>query len=66
MTRLEALEEEVQKLTPEEFQVFRKWVADLDWQLWDEEFERDVAAGKLDKLRDEALAEWERGETTEI
>ena len=66
MTRLEALEEEVQKLTPEEFQAFRKWLADYDWQLWDEEFERDVAAGKLDKLRDEALAEWKRGETTEI
>jgi succinate dehydrogenase flavin-adding protein (antitoxin of CptAB toxin-antitoxin module) len=66
MTRLEALEQEVEKLTPEDYQAFRRWLADHDWQLWDEELERNVAAGKLDKLRDEALAEWKRGETTEI
>jgi hypothetical protein len=66
MTRLEALEQEVQRLAPEDYQAFRKWLADYDWQLWDEELERDVAAGKLDKLGDEALAEWRRGETAEI
>jgi succinate dehydrogenase flavin-adding protein (antitoxin of CptAB toxin-antitoxin module) len=66
MTRLEALEEEVQKLSPEEFQAFRKWLADYDWQLWDEEFERDVAAGKFDTLAAEALAEFERGETIAV
>jgi hypothetical protein len=39
---------------------------DVDWQAWDQELERDVAAGRLDKFADEALAEFERGETTEF
>ncbi|HEV7484452.1 MAG TPA: hypothetical protein VGQ65_02130 [Thermoanaerobaculia bacterium] len=30
------------------------------------ELEQDVAAGRLDHLTDEALAEYERGETTEL
>jgi hypothetical protein len=66
MTRLEAIEHDVQNLTPEEFAAFRAWLADYDWQLWDRELERDVAAGKLDALAEESLAELERGETTEL
>jgi hypothetical protein len=33
---------------------------------WDREFEQDVAAGKLDPFAAEVLAEFKRGETTEI
>ena len=66
MTQLEALEQEVQRLAPEDYQAFRRWLADYDWQLWDEELERDVAAGKLDKLGEEALRDFERGDYTDI
>ena len=66
MTRVEALEREVQNLTPEELAAFRDWFAEYDWQVWDRQLERDVAAGKLDKLAAEARAEYERGETTEL
>jgi hypothetical protein len=37
------------------------WVLDLDEQRWDEQIERDIAAGKLDFLAQEALAEFEAG-----
>ncbi|HEX8412063.1 MAG TPA: hypothetical protein VF883_24650 [Thermoanaerobaculia bacterium] len=37
-----------------------------DWEVWDRQLERDVAAGKLDEVAAEALAELERGETREI
>jgi hypothetical protein len=66
MTRVEALEREVQNLTPEELAAFRDWFAEYDWQVWDRQLERDVAAGKLDKFAAEARAEYERGETTEL
>ena len=33
------------------------------WMQW---LEQDVAAGRLDEFADEALAEYERGETTEL
>jgi len=66
MTKIEALELEVQKLTPEELATFRDWFIEYDWQAWDRQIERDAAAGKLDRLAAEALAEFERGEAKEI
>ncbi|MGZ5432252.1 MAG: hypothetical protein ACXW5U_02710 [Thermoanaerobaculia bacterium] len=66
MTKVESLEKEVEKLTPEELAAFRAWFIEHDWQAWDRQLEEDVAAGKLDKLAAEALAEFERGETREL
>jgi hypothetical protein len=66
MTRVEELEREVEKLGPEELATFRTWFAEFDSQLWDRQMEEDIDAGKLDKLAAEALAEYERGETTEL
>ena len=66
MTRVESLEKEVEKLTPEELAAFRAWFIEHDWQAWDRQLEEDVAAGKLDKFAAEALAEFERGDTREL
>jgi hypothetical protein len=55
MMKIEALEREVQKLTPEEFTAFRDWFAEYDCEAWDRQIERDSAAGKLDELAAEAL-----------
>lgn len=66
MTRVESLEKEVEKLTRDELAAFRDWFVEHDWQAWDRQLEEDVAAGKLDKLAAEALAEFERGETREL
>ncbi|HEX3070924.1 MAG TPA: hypothetical protein VHX14_20305 [Thermoanaerobaculia bacterium] len=66
MTRVESIEQEVERLSPEELAAFRAWFVERDWQAWDQELERDVAAGRLDRFGDEALAELERGETTEL
>ena len=60
MNRVESLQNEVQKLSPEELAAFRDWFADYDWQAWDRQIERDSAAGRLDALAAEALAEFER------
>jgi hypothetical protein len=66
MTKVEALERDVERLTPEELAAFREWFVEHDWQVWDQQIERDSAAGRLDDLANEALAEFERGETREI
>jgi len=63
MTKIEAIEREVEKLSPEELAAFRVWFIEHDWQAWDRELEADVAAGRLDRFAAEALAEVERGET---
>lgn len=66
MTKLESLEREVANLSPAELAAFRAWFAEYDWEMWDRQVEHDVAAGRLDKLAEEALAEHARGETTEL
>ena len=65
MTKVEQLERDVENLAPEELEVFRAWFAEYDWQAWDRKLEQDIAAGKLDQFAAEALAEYQRGETTE-
>jgi hypothetical protein len=63
MTKVDALEREVEKLTRDELAAFSAWFVEHDWQAWDRELEADVAAGRLDRFAAEALAEYERGET---
>ena len=66
MTKVEALEREVEQLSPEELAAFRDWFTEYDWQAWDRQIERHSAEGRLDRFAAEALAEHERGETKEI
>lgn len=63
MSKVESLEHEVEKLTPEELAAFREWFATYDADAWDRQIESDVSAGRLDRLAAEALAAHERGET---
>ena len=66
MTKIETLEREIEQLSPQELRAFRRWFAEFDAELWDQELERDVAAGKLDPLADAAVAAHKRGEGRDI
>jgi hypothetical protein len=66
MTKIEALEREVEKLNREELAAFREWFFEYDAEAWDREFEQDVAAGRLDKFAAEVLEEHRQGKTKEI
>ena len=66
MTKIESLEKEIEGLSPQELKAFRRWFAEFDAALWDQELERDVAAGKLDRLADEAVAAHMRGEGRDV
>ena len=61
MSTVEQIEAAILKLSPQELSHLAYWVLDLDEQHWDEQIERDVAAGKLDFLAQEALAEFKAG-----
>jgi len=63
VSKVESLEREVAKLTPQELARFRKWFANYDADAWDRQIESDVEAGRLDRLAAEALAAHDRGET---
>ncbi len=63
MSKVESLESEVAKLTPQELAAFREWFAKYDADAWDRQIESDIKAGKLDRLAAEALAAHDRGQT---
>jgi len=66
MTTIEKLEQEVQKLTREELAAFRDWFRQYDSDEWDRQIERDVRAGKLGSLAQEAIAEHKAGRTKKL
>ncbi|PSB01502.1 hypothetical protein [Merismopedia glauca] len=61
MSTVEQIEAAILKLSPQELSQLADWVLDLDEQSWDEQIERDIVAGKLDFLAQEALLEYEAG-----
>lgn len=62
MTKIESLKKEIESLSPQELRAFRRWLSDFDARLWDRKLERDVTAGKLDRLVDEPSTAHEQGE----
>lgn len=66
MTTLETLESAIAHLDPAELAQFRQWFAKFDSDAWDTQIEADAAAGKLDALAAEALAEYHVGTAKEI
>lgn len=62
---IQDIETAASQLTLEQLADFRAWFADFDAQRWDQQFEADVAAGRLDALAAEALSDHRAGRTTE-
>jgi len=61
MTKLEQIQSTIAALDASEIAKLREWLDQLDARLFDEKIERDVKAGRLDKLAADALAEHKRG-----
>ena len=66
MTRMEKLEREIQKLSPEELADLRDWFRKYDAEAWDRQIEEDVRKGRLDGLAEKALASHKAGRTKEL
>lgn len=58
---IQEIEKAITDLPPEELSRFRAWFLEFDAQVWDREIEEDVAAGRLDDLAEEALADFRAG-----
>ena len=55
MSKVEAIEEQIEKLSPEELAALRRWYLAFDAEAWDRQFEADVKAGKLDAFAENTL-----------
>lgn len=63
MTKLEKIEESIAALSDAELKRLAAWFADYQFERWDRRLEQDVEAGKLDRLADQALADFDAGRT---
>ncbi|HEY3566642.1 MAG TPA: hypothetical protein VGP73_01820 [Thermoanaerobaculia bacterium] len=66
MSPVEAIERQIEKLSPEELASLREWFAKFDAAAWDRQFEADVQAGKLDSLAERALRAHASGQSTKL
>ena len=66
MSKVEKIEQEVQALSAVELAEFRAWFLEYDWAGWDHQLQRDVQAGRLDHLAEEALRAHAAGKTTPL
>ncbi|MBS0178756.1 MAG: hypothetical protein JSR20_08325 [Nitrospira sp.] len=55
MSKVEAIEQQIEKMSADELATFRRWYAMFDAEVWDREFEADAKASRLDALAEKAL-----------
>ena len=66
MLTVEQIESAILALPPDEYRKIVEWFADLNYQRWDEQLEKDIASGKLESLAKEAIASFEAGNCRRI
>ena len=66
MSELEELENRIRNLPPEDLAKFRAWFVEFDHVLWDRQIQTDAKSGKLDRLVNEALADYKTGKVRKI
>jgi hypothetical protein len=60
MTAVEDIKKAIEKLDPLEFDRLRAWFEHHDSARFDEKIARDAASGKLDRLADQAVADFRK------
>ena len=63
MSTLQEIESAILKLPSEDFQKLADWITGERNRKWDEQIERDIQAGNLDRLAEEAVFEYRAGKT---
>ncbi|MEK6300634.1 MAG: hypothetical protein AABO41_07930 [Acidobacteriota bacterium] len=66
MSTVQAIQDAVRELSGDDLAAFREWFAEFDAVLWDGQLGADIAAGRLDKLGDEALRDLQEGRCSDL
>jgi hypothetical protein len=66
MTTVEDIERAIERLAPGEFDRLRAWFEEFQAARFDEKITRDAQAGKLDRLAEQALADFRAGRAREL
>jgi hypothetical protein len=63
---IEDIAKAVAKLPPDQLAEFRVWFDEFDAARFEQKIERDVRAGKLDRMADQAIEEFRKGLAREL
>jgi hypothetical protein len=63
---IQELESEVTRLSKPDLAAFSQWFEEYMADSWDKQIERDISAGKLDHLANQADAHFDAGHCTPI
>jgi hypothetical protein len=63
---VEEVEKAVAQLPQDQLRQFRAWYEKFDSKAWDDQIEKDIAAGKLDALAESAVADHKAGKTRKL
>lgn len=66
MSSVHEIEQAVVRLSTQDLARFREWFEEYDGKLWDKQFESDAKSGKLDKLANQAIADFRAGKFKEL
>ena len=66
MQSVHDIEQAVSQLPKPDLALFRAWFDEFDAQAWDEQFEEDVASGTLDRVAEQAIADFRAGKCKEL
>jgi len=66
MTTLEDIEKAVAELPADQLARFRVWFEEFESAHFDQRIERDAKAGRLDRLAEQALADFRAGRAREL
>ena len=64
MSTVIEIQEAIARLPESEQRALARWFAEAFSDAWDNQIEDDIAAGRLDYLAEEAVAEFHAGQTT--
>lgn len=66
MTDVEEIKKAIAKLAPRARAELRRWYEQFEADVWDQQIEADVLAGRLNQFADEAIQAVRAGTSTEL
>ncbi len=66
MATVAEIQQAIEELPEAEYAQLVQWLREHDWDKWEQEFEEDVRAGRLDALAANALEAKARGELRDL
>jgi len=60
------IEKAITQLSHEDFSQLLDWLEEFEADQWDKQIERDAAAGKLDRIVEQAMKDYEAGKAREL